>query len=215
MTSWTICDRQAKCISEQTIIQNREYNLASQKPKQSPGFIFWLLLAFALSSQVANANPYDECILKFMGSARDQTAVYDIERACISESSVNLIASQADGISNAVAYAGSFYLGYGFMEPGLVIQFTNMTKFDLTTIDVTLITKKDNVRHDYIVREFDGPVLPHTFVTGVPEPAFDQIIKTGAWAEFFVGVSDLIDNGKNFSKNYSWSLAPIKGIPSS
>lgn len=172
------------------------------------------IVGAVLSIGPAFANPYDDCILQYMGSAKEQSAVYDIERACISKSSVVLTQDQIKDINNPLAYPGSYNTGYGYLENGLVIEFNNFTSFDITSVDIIITAKVDNLRHDYVVSQFLPPEPPGTMVTGLPEPALAQIIKSGASTEFFVKVPEVTNKGSDFLKNYTWNIIPIEGIPS-
>ena len=169
------------------------------------------LAAFAFQAAApAKANPYDDCILEHMANTQTREAVYAIERACISKTSVKITEEK---LTIDSAYAGTYNNGYQAVK-GLVISATNNTVFAITEVAVTLEDKQTRAVTRYMLDTFAGPLPNGTLVSGPPEPAFAQIIKSGASRTFLVDMRDLPVNMAEFSKHFAWDVVPTKGIPS-
>jgi len=167
--------------------------------------------ALLLLTVPALANPYDDCILQHMGTAQNEAAVHAIERACIGKTSVPIPPDDnfAGGIAAAV---GNFSTGSGAPEYGLLVTLKNTTKLNITEV-VTVIRNTDTKKaEEYPVHEFDEPLPPGAMRTKLAEPAYRQIIRTGATRKFFVRITEARDNPSEFPKRFTWGVVPTKGI---
>ena len=171
-----------------------------------------IFVSTVIFSQAAVADPFDECILQHMGTARDQAAVYSIERACISKTSV-AIPYDPDFEGALSANVGSFNTGSGAsINYGLVITLKNTTKFNITSLKVIIrdkLTKKDS---EYFVEEFSGPFPPGFIITGLGEPSRLQIIKIGETRDFFVHIGEFVRTPAEFGKKFDWAVMPMRDI---
>ncbi len=172
------------------------------------------VIAATLHASQALANPYDDCILQYMAGAQNQTAVYAIERACISKTSVPVPDTyQAALNAGSGAAYGTFNIGSGSLETGILISIKNSTPFDITEASVSISNKTTGVAKYYDVSRFIGILPAGTFLGGPAEPAFEQVIKAGQSARFFVRLDEVVPAAAQFDKLYQWGIAPVKGIP--
>jgi hypothetical protein len=158
------------------------------------------------TTQGGTTHPYDDCILKYMGSAQNKEAVYAIERSCINKSSVPI----AEKLIVKSAYAGNYNDGFGSRVKGLVISILNNTKFDITEITVTLTNKANGETDSYPVTLFLEPSAGITIE--LPEPGLVTVKKNSS-RTFLVNMDDLRINMDQFAKYYDWDLTATRGIP--
>ena len=162
----------------------------------------------------ASSNPYDDCILQYMGGAQTQMAVYAIERSCINKTAVLIPEAEIGLISSSVvAYAGLYNMGYGRSEPGLTIRIINATSFDLVEVRVLITNKKTGQARIQPVTQFNASLSPGAFYSGVGEPALVSVIKQRASREFVVPIPEVSSVSAEFSKNYSWDIFAVRGVP--
>ena len=174
--------------------------LATLNEVVAGGMISWVL-----------ANPYDDCILQYMGTAQNQAAVYAIERACMGKTSVSIPPDDnfTGGLS---ADVGNFNIGFGGLEYGIVVTMKNTTNYNITEVMVSIINKTTHEVVRYPVTAFHAPLPPGAVITGLGEPAL-QIIKPGQTDRFFVHITEATANPSAFGKTFTWSVMPTKGIP--
>ena len=84
------------------------------------------------------------------------------------------------------ATVGQFNMGWGRPAFGLLVEFKNTTTFDVTEVVVTVRNKDTGKITEYPVTAFSGPLPPGAIITGLPEPAFNQIIRSGKTISFFL-----------------------------
>jgi hypothetical protein len=173
-----------------------------------------VLLSVYASAGPASANPYDDCVLQHVGSAQNQTAVYAIERACINKTSVPMSLTDSGTIlDSSRAWAGSFNMGSGYLQPGMVFEITNDTHFDITQVKIYVVKIGGGIQHIYKISNFRAPLRTGTFLSGLGEPGLTQVIKSGDSRQFVVEIPYADNKNGNFFKEYSWSVIPSEGIP--
>jgi hypothetical protein len=176
----------------------------------STAAVFGLLIGTA----PALANPYDDCILQHMGTAQNKDAAYAIERACISKTSVVIPLEEVRNFEGGIrGNVGQFNVGSGYPEYGLLIEFKNTTKYDITENIITVINNENNKFTEYPVDRLSSVLPPGTWITGLGDPALGQIIPSGKTVTFFVHINEVASSDGDFWKKFSWSARPTKGIP--
>jgi len=172
------------------------------------------ILLIANFSGKASANPFDDCILKFMGTAQNESAVYAIERSCISKTSIDIPEDEGKKLSQeAKAFPGTYNLGGYTPETGLVIHVKNTTGFAVTQMLVSITNKATHVANTYPVFEIRTVEPQGVTVTGMPDPALAQILQKGAVINLFVAIDEVRTSGAKFGERYNWDIRAIKGIP--
>ena len=177
---------------------------------------FFMILATTLAlASPAYANSYDDCILRYVAGAQNQTAVYAIERACISKTQVLIPNTFSKAVTNASpAYYGSYNIGDGTgLQLVFLISLKNVTPFDLTEVALSIQNRATGYVSSYNVDTFLGVLPPGTFLSGVGEPAFDDIIKVGQTTQFYVKINEQANSSTEFGRLFNWWITPTKGIP--
>jgi hypothetical protein len=162
-------------------------------------------------ARAASANPYDDCILQYMGKAQDRGAVYAIERACISKTTVPI--PNDPSFAGLSANLGSFNMGFGSLAWGLVITLKNTTAYSITQVKVFIRNKATKTDAEYVVDKFDEPLPVGTVLSGLGEPYLEQVIRPGQTQSFFTAISEVAKSADEFGKKYDWFVIPTQGIP--
>jgi hypothetical protein len=161
----------------------------------------------------ALANPYDDCILQHIGTAQNKAAVDAIERACIAKTAIAIPREEVSNFEGGInARVGQFNAGFGSLEYGLLVEFKNTTKYNITEVVVTVQNKDTNKTAEYLVDAFNSPLPPGAVLTELAEPAYRQIIPSGKTWSFFVHINEVASDG-DFGKKFTWGVTPTKGIP--
>jgi hypothetical protein len=172
--------------------------------------LFFLAAALAIASP-AFANPYDDCILQYMGNAQNRDAIDNIQVACISKTSVSIPEDQVEKIT-VLAWAGKYSIGGIEAKNGLLIKLTNNTDYAITAIKVSVEDKKTRKTTVHAVDRFLAPFYGPGWISRYGEPRFNQIIQPGQTSEFVVWMPEVPDSVTTFPFS-SWNVTPVKGIP--
>jgi hypothetical protein len=176
-----------------------------------------LVCVLALAPVTVHANAYDDCVLRYMGGAQNQTAAYAIERSCISKVSVSLDPTHLLAMQKSIFLinVGSFTAGYATPIAGLLIRVENNGPTPITSVSISLEDKKTHGAGHYTVTRFMEPQQPGVLFSGMAEPVFEQSIPPGTAKAFIVQVSGVGNNLAAFLAAYDWSLDDMKEIPPS
>jgi hypothetical protein len=161
----------------------------------------------------ARANPYDDCILEHMGTAKIEEAVYAVERACISKTSVPITSTFDELAREGRAWADYFNTGFGYSY-GLQVTIKNTSPFNITELVVVVQDRKTGKVNEYVLNQFHEPLSGSGFVSKPAPPDFQNIIHVGTTRSFFVAATEVTEGtAKDFFKRFTWGLRLSKGIP--
>ena len=155
-----------------------------------------LMCVLAVVPRTAFANAYDECVLQYMNGAKDKTAVYAIERACISKVSVSVQSDQLTDFAASIyiTAVGSFNIWSLTPSAGFLVKIVNVRLNPISSISFFLVDKKTKVISHFPVTRFVEPLPPNVISSGPGEPMFEQIIPPGTSRTFFVAADGLGNN---------------------
>ncbi|SDK42606.1 hypothetical protein [Bradyrhizobium ottawaense] len=155
----------------------------------------------------AQANAFDDCVLKNMQGATSDVAAKSIKVACIRKSSVTLTDDDLKGLK----VSNGFYGTFGMMRtPGFTAEVKNNTGFIVTEITFA-ITIGDGPAEMYRVDNFNYQE-PGVIYTGpAPDPTFDMRIDPLKSKKFQFEMDRREIEKK---KKWGWSLVGAKGIVS-
>jgi len=170
-------------------------------------------VSLLLSAAPALGNPYDDCILEFLGASQSEVAVNAVERACINKVSVAIQVDKKAANFGVSASVGNFNTGYS-VEYGLAVRVWNATEFDVTEVKVLITHRESGMVGEYFVENFDPPIAAGMSISKLGAPHYRQIIKSGQIRTFFMRIDEQAKDSTQFAKEFSWEAVPTKGIPS-
>ncbi len=168
--------------------------------------VFLAAVAGAWAVQ-AQANAFDDCVLKNMQGATSDVAARSIKVACIRKSSVAL----SDDDVKELKVSSGFYGAFGITHtPGFTAEVKNNTGFIITELTFG-ITIGDGPAEMYRVDSFNYQEPGVLYAGPNPDPTYDMRIDVLKSKKFQFAL-DRPDIDKK--KKWNWYIAGAKGIVS-
>jgi hypothetical protein len=168
--------------------------------------VFWGLLAAGWSG-AAQANAFDDCVLKNMQGATSDVAAKSIKVACIRRSSVTLTDNDIKHLKVSSGFYGTFGMTH---TSGFTAEVKNETGFIVTEITFS-IAIGDGPAEMYRVDNFNYQ-QPGVIYTGLnPDPTYDLRIDPLKSKKFQFSLDRPAIDKK---KKWGWSIVGAKGIVS-
>jgi hypothetical protein len=170
------------------------------------------LAALAMCSHSAQANPYDQCMLKSAPSIKDVTpnGIDVIAEACVKSTEEPLDSEELAKVQVSFLF-GEMVPGMG--NPGLILQVYNGSAYDISSITVGIVHKRTNTQrlyqHEVWFRYNRGPGV----VTSYGPRHKNRFIKSLTSGEYMFPIGPVDVPQADFFKTYDVWAVSARGVP--